>query len=846
MANGLQDFLGAPNPFGVQPNMEPAGPAMEPGPLAYDPMNTGQGSMGMGMGAEGPGATNFMSDTNAFKDRLLNPQSEVDQLFTLQPRGNMGDSDKSPDEKRQDWRTALSLMRMVDTYDIPTQQEIVTSIKADMLDMGIDLDAYSKINRAGDKYIAAGSAMTEATRAGYTPLQAISKALGAYGAAERAAQLPDPDQVNMAFQLYGMAGDTRKAMLDTRAAGLEEGTFVVGPEGDQSVMTLNNRQKQALNQWAIPYQEAKESDTGKTKYAFLRNGKVVTENLDQYEYARRQSEGIDMIEATQDNLNKEMTWAGKDGAVESGSLRDFLLASGDLGEDIRMVEPSESMDVVISATGQRGVVTKRKYLEELNKFDKDPNYDMKYFPADKTSTIPQIDVSSSPEGGFDLSLGPAQTNPTAGLITGEVTDNTQVTKENKKQYEKIEDYVAAESAVFKQRAAGMEQFANIGTKLLNGLEGTSKGGTAQRIVGKVAGIGTAVQDTINFLTTKTANKPYVEKFQSAFDAGGDIYEDILDANGDVIGQSDVVIGTWNDFKLTDNAPLWEDLQKIGLTDLQQMNTLSFNLAIASLRAKGIEDRGITNQKIALEMQSLGFGPGTMTNQQAVAGLRTFLGLSLDDYDRYNRDFYDATPMTITDSTYVPGKGNIRGGSVSTNRSVNPWVQRGFARELDDGTFESLGTLKPFDTGPIREQLGMKTPGETETEKVTVRVGDDPSLVNTHFSKPQYQTTFIREPLIKPTAEITILNQPLTIPLDLQNWGDMAISYTNQRNAADKKARNDGLQPGTQAYVDRMTRAEDSLYTQYAVGYFGEAAAIDAPSPERDAFNEWFKYVGTFK
>ena len=842
MANGLQDFLGAPNPFDVQP----AEPAMEPGPLAYDPMNTGQGSMGMGMGAEGPGATNFMSDTNAFKDRLLNPQSEVDQLFTLQPRGNMGDSDKSPDEKRQDWRTALSLMRMVDTYDIPTQQEIVTSIKADMLDMGIDLDAYSKINRAGDKYIAAGSAMTEATRAGYTPLQAISKALGAYGAAERAAQLPDPDQVNMAFQLYGMAGDTRKAMLDTRAAGLEEGTFVVGPEGDQSVMTLNNRQKQALNQWAIPYQEAKESDTGKTKYAFLRNGKVVTENLDQYEYARRQSEGIDMIEATQDNLNKEMTWAGKDGAVESGSLRDFLLASGDLGEDIRMVEPSESMDVVISATGQRGVVTKRKYLEELNKFDKDPNYDMKYFPADKTSTIPQIDVSSSPEGGFDLSLGPAQTNPTAGLITGEVTDNTQVTKENKKQYEKIEDYVAAESAVFKQRAAGMEQFANIGTKLLNGLEGTSKGGTAQRIVGKVAGIGTAVQDTINFLTTKTANKPYVEKFQSAFDAGGDIYEDILDANGDVIGQSDVVIGTWNDFKLTDNAPLWEDLQKIGLTDLQQMNTLSFNLAIASLRAKGIEDRGITNQKIALEMQSLGFGPGTMTNQQAVAGLRTFLGLSLDDYDRYNRDFYDATPMTITDSTYVPGKGNIRGGSVSTNRSVNPWVQRGFARELDDGTFESLGTLKPFDTGPIREQLGMKTPGETETEKVTVRVGDDPSLVNTHFSKPQYQTTFIREPLIKPTAEITILNQPLTIPLDLQNWGDMAISYINQRNAADKKARNDGLQPGTQAYVDRMTRAEDSLYTQYAVGYFGEAAAIDAPSPERDAFNEWFKYVGTFK
>jgi len=846
MANGLQDFLGAPNPFGVQPNMEPAGPAMEPGPLAYDPMNTGQGSMGMGMGAGGPGATNFMSDTEeTFKDRLLNPQSEVDQLFTLQARANMEDSTKSPDEKRQDWRSTFDFLRTMDTYDIPTQQEIVTSIKADMLDMGIDLDAYSKINRTGDKYIAAGSTLTEATRAGYTPLQAISKALGAYGAAERAAQLPDPDQVNMAFQLYGMASDTRKAMLEAGATGAERDTFVVGPEGDQSVMALNGNDQKTLDMMAVPYRSAQESDIKGTPYSFLKNGEVVTEFLDPYAYARKQTNGIDMIEATPENLNKEMSWAGKDGAIESGTVNEYLVAR-DLGEDVRMVEPSESMDVVISATGQRGVVTKRKYLEELNKFDKDPNYDMKYFPADKTSTIPQIDVSSSPEGGFDLSLGPAQTNPTAGLITGEVTDNTQVTKENKKQYEKIEDYVAAESAVFKQRAAGMEQFANIGTKLLNGLEGTRKAGTAQRIVGKVVGLGTSIQDVITFVTTKTANKPYVDKFQSVFDAGGDIYEDILDANGDVIGQSDVVMGTWNDFKLTDNAPLWEDLQKIGLTDLQQMNTLSFNLAIASLRSKGIEDRGITNQKIALEMQSLGFGGTTRTNEEAVAGLKTFLGLALDDYDRYNRDFYDAAPMTITDSTYVPGKGNIRGGSVSTNRSVNPWVQSGFARELDDGTFESLGTLKPFDTGPIREQLGMKTPGETETEKVTVRVGDDPSLVNAHFSKPQYQTTFIRAPLMKPTVETTVLNQPLTIPLDLQNWGDMAISYTNQINAASERAKNDGLQPGTQAYANRMGKAENSFYTQYAVGYFGEAAAIDAPSPEREAFNEWIKYVRTFK
>ena len=74
---------------------------------------------------------------------------------------------------------------------------------------------------------------------------------------------------------------------------------------------------------------------------------------------------------------------------------------------------------------------------------------MKYFPADKTSAFPQIDVSSSPEGGFDLSLGPAQqASPTAGLSTGEVTDVQKVTKANEKQQGKIDDFTEAESAVF--------------------------------------------------------------------------------------------------------------------------------------------------------------------------------------------------------------------------------------------------------------------------------------------------------------------------------------------------------------------------------------------------------------
>ena len=820
MANGLQDFLGAPNPFDVQP----AGPAMEPGPLAYDPMNTGQG----------PGATNFMSDTEeTFKDRLLNPQSEADQLFTLQARGNMEDPNKSPDEKRQSWRDTLSLMRMMDTYDIPTQQEIVTSIKADMLDMGIDLDAYSKINRTGDKYIAAGSTLTEATRAGYTPLQAISKALGAYGAAERAAQLPDPDQVNMAFQLYGMASDTRKAMIEAGATGAERDTFVVGFPGDESVMALNGNDKKTLDKMAVPYRGAQTSDIEGTPQAFIKNGEFIVENLNQFQFAEKQRNGIDMIEATPENLNSEMIWVDDDGFIERGTVNDYLVAR-DLDEDVRQVDESESMDVVLSATGQPAVITKRKYLQELEKSEKDPNYDMKYFPADKTSAFPQIDVSSSPEGGFDLSLGPAQqASPTAGLSTGEVTDVQKVTKANEKQQGKIDDFTEAESAVFKQRTDGLEKFAEIGTKLLNGLEGTDKGGTGQRIIGTVTGIGTAVQDTINFLTTKTANKPYVEKFQDAFNAGADILDD----------ETGAVVGTWNQFKLSEEAPLWRDLKQIGLTDLQEMNTLAFNLAIASLRAKGIEDRGITNQKIALEMQSLGFGGTTRTNEEAVAGLKTFLGLALDDYERYRDTLFDVSPMSITETTFVPGKGNILGGNVSTRTRVNPWVYNGFAREVvgEDGevTYESTGQLTPFDTKPLRERLGTNVNplGPVNSQgNVVIRVNDDPSAVASYYMKDK--DWFNTRPLNIPTAAD---NPEMSIPTGMSSYGQMAVTFAEKRSEAHRRIINDGYMPGSPDYKREMSAVLGNLYEQYALNYFGEEAMDpQSTSPQRIAFDRWFE------
>jgi hypothetical protein len=658
----------------------------------------------------------------------------------------------------------------------------------------------------------------------------------------------------MAFQLYGMAGDTRKAMLDTRAAGLEEDTFVAGPKDDQSVMTLNAVQKDALNQWGVPYRKAQESDIKGTPYASLdlnpvsliRDGKVIVEYLNPYEYAQKQSEGIDMIEAKDNNLDQEMSWAGKDGAIESGSLRDFLLASGDLGEDIRMVEPLERQEVIEIETGQPMTVTTREFNKDYADWQKDPkNYNLKYKGL---STGPQTNLSvSSGDVDVDFSSG---VSPTAGLMTGEVTDFPALNKVNEKQYEDVTEYITAQKTIFEQKTGGIERFVKIGGDLLSGLGDPYAGGTFQRGIARpIAGIGKTFENAINFLTEQPEHQAITKRNNAlaSFTGNGDIYTDILDSAGKVIGQSDVVFGNWADYKLTKNTPLWESLVKVGLTDYQKMNTLAYNLAIAALRTKGIEDRGITNQKIALEMDSLGFGGNTKANEDAISGLRTYLGLMLDDYDSYNERLYgSAPPMTIYDTQYVPGKGRYHGGNQTTRPQFNPWVVNGFARELDDGTYESLGKLTPFDTKPFREEIGMKTkvPGETET--VTATVGVSPDRINAHFSKPQYEKTFIREPLMKPTAETTVLNQPLTIPLDLQNWGDMAISFTNKVNAASAKAINNGLIPGSDDYIAWMTDAAKKFRTQFAVGYFGEAAAINKPSDEREAFSQWWKYVATFE
>jgi len=239
----------------------------------------------------------------------------------------------------------------------------------------------------------------------------------------------------------------------------------------------------------------------------------------------------------------------------------------------------------------------------------------------------------------------------------------------------------------------------------------------------------------------------------------------------------------------------------------------------------------------------------MTNEQAVAGLKTFLGLAVNDYDRYNRDLFNKAPiMTITDSTYVPGKGNIYGGNVSKRRRVNPWVVNGFATEVvgTDGmvTYESLGQLTPFDTNPIKERLGTNItplgtnigPGGT----VKVRVNDDPEVITGILM--QQPDTFKKAPLLIPTPQT---NPNITIPTGLTSYGEMAVSFANKRTAIHKKHIANGKQPRTKEYNAAMSRDLEGLFVEYALNYFGEEALVPKTNtPARLAFVEWWNFVNT--
>jgi hypothetical protein len=265
-------------PTGLQSFRVPQGPPspeLNPNPFTLSPFTSDE----MGMDPEGisfdPVSFAAPSVSGDFKERLLSPTTPQDSLIASVPRGLMNDTRATDQEKETSWRDALSAMRLLEQYDVPTQLEIMDEMKRDLKDVtGIDVDAYANLNREGDPYMAASSVLIDANRAGYSTPQAISKALNAFNATRQAIKLPDPKQVEMALMLMNYSKEEQIRQQQIRAKGLEGETMVVGFEGDEDVIHITNRDRTVLDKMLVPYRKAITSDIDEPEYAWLNNGKV--------------------------------------------------------------------------------------------------------------------------------------------------------------------------------------------------------------------------------------------------------------------------------------------------------------------------------------------------------------------------------------------------------------------------------------------------------------------------------------------------------------------------------------------------------------------------------------------
>ena len=140
MANGIQSFLGAPTPFEIPSIQDSTG--LIPVDQTFE-----------------------QTFENEFMEQLLNPQNEAASLISAQARATMNREDATEEEKEITWGDAIGAMSLYNTFDAPTQQDILNAYKRQLNDeFGIDIEDFRDINRSGDPYLAAGDTLIDRSK----------------------------------------------------------------------------------------------------------------------------------------------------------------------------------------------------------------------------------------------------------------------------------------------------------------------------------------------------------------------------------------------------------------------------------------------------------------------------------------------------------------------------------------------------------------------------------------------------------------------------------------------------------------------------------------------------------
>ena len=692
MANGIQSFLGAPNPF-EQKEYTPFNP-QSVNEMFMEQLESPDSSQQEEYTPFNPQSVNEM-----FMEQLLNPQDEGASIITAQARATMNKEDASPEEKATTWGDAIGALSLYNTFDIPTQKDILNSYKTQLSDeFGIDIDDYRDINRSGDPYLAAGDTLIEANRAGYSPAQAIGKALGAFNASKKVSQLPDPAYVNLALGLldksatqaaaYAKAGKGSGVSKDYKITGMLDGV-------ERTDIVPLTQEELARTKLFVPKGteifEATADDKGTKNYAFLTpGGKVKHTAMRPYQYDQWVKNNPDRQIREVDNGWYDKRYAlDANGDVVSGDM-DWMLTQG---ETVTPLKNTTLTKVFDKNRGKEDWASNEAILEDQKKPPKDRRYSA---PAGNVFSV------SIGENGTEITQG------SGGLATGGTLSLSAINTQNAR----IEKAVKPLIDIANNKALIQKELSGIIREMQPLMTGEA-GGLASRGMAYFTGLTDSVGELIDMMG-------YGESPNTVF---------LDETSGEDIGYNEMYERFKQENKDLRSSSFYQKLSRQG-ADQARLDRMIFHLAIAGASAKGFTGRALSDRDLRLWME--GFGGGSMTSRRFKDTLYDTHNMILNQY----QDYLDAFPLSAG-SMLINEQGSkksLSGENIPTidQITINPLEKMEYVT-MDTKTGEYSINPGRFNTYDItedrarinayRDSMGTGTNQITQ-RKITVDLNED--------------------------------------------------------------------------------------------------------------------------
>ena len=627
-----------------------------------------------------------VDDNETLKQRVLYPRTDKDFLLSLEAQVKIRDKNASSGEKESAISNALAAFISMNQFSAPTQNDIFDRYKKQLKDNGINIDAYKDINRAGDPFIAMGAQLVEASRAGYTPAQALATSLAAFGAAQRAAKLPDPNHFNMVMKL--LEASATEAAAYQRAAGTPTyADYRIGrlnPETGEieySIEPMTPNEVTRAKIFGHDLSKATEGQKSIKNYKWLDPStneiKSMSMNIDDYD---------NFIKTNPDTIIREVgeTWndihyaLDEDKEIVSGTMDDILM----MGPNIIPLKNTTLRSMYNRKLGYNVPVSNEQVLEDMKLAPKD----RKYQPA-LSGDVTTITVGDQ---GTEVTTAPAgYQSPGTFTVANTQAQNTRIAQATE-----------APLKLLNAQTANITELTEIIT-LIEPLLDKNLGGKASRGLANVTGILDSAKDLAGLLFANEDTDPELVRFDILNDENevvdtvsyDEMYQRYLSGSG--------VFGGINSINQIQKSSFYKKLSQAGI-EQSRLDQLLFHLAIAGARSKGETGRALSDKDLALWMQ--GFGGKAMTSDRFTSNIFTTANMLLGQYDS-TLNLFPKSGGLIGIMKQVSKK-NEAGEDIPNVETDwrNPLEIMGYITMGDDGEY----TIDPaksniFDTAPFRDK-----------------------------------------------------------------------------------------------------------------------------------------------